>query len=123
MKLYSPSQNFKLDKVLFGSRILGKKLTHIEVPFDHKNKQFIVNYPNFSLPALEMENGQHVFGADSILLVLWEEKICELGNFEQSEIHQWLELAEKELENFTGLMVVNKQSLSDVSEEQLAKAR
>ena len=52
MKLYSPSNNFKLDKVLFGSRILGKKVAHIEVPFDHKNKQFIAQYPNFSLPAL-----------------------------------------------------------------------
>ena len=123
MKLYSPSNNFKLDKVLFGSRILGKKLTHVEVPFDHKNKQFIAQYPNFSLPALEMENGQYVFGADSILLTLWEDKINSLGNFEQSEIHQWLEVAEKELENFTGLMVVNKQSLSEVSEEQLVKAR
>jgi hypothetical protein len=72
MKLYSPSNNFKLDKVIFGSRIIGGKVTHVEVPFDHKNKQFIAQYPNFSLPALEMEDGQYVFGADSILLALWE---------------------------------------------------
>lgn len=26
MKIYSPSDNFKLDKVLFGSRILGKNV-------------------------------------------------------------------------------------------------
>lgn len=84
MKLYCPSNNFKLEKVLFGSRILGKKLVHVEVPFDHKNKQFIAQYPNFSLPALEFENGQYIFGADSILLALWEEKLNSLSNFEQS---------------------------------------
>lgn len=54
MKLYSPSKNYKLDKILFSSKILGKNIEHIEVPFDHKNKQFIAQYPNYSLPALQL---------------------------------------------------------------------
>lgn len=54
MKLYSPSNNFKLDKVLFSARILNKKVEHIEVPFDHKDKKFIAQYPNYSLPALQV---------------------------------------------------------------------
>ena len=112
MKLYSPSNNFKLDKVLFGSRILGKKVDHVEVPFDHKNKQFLTQYPNCTLPALELGDGQYVFGANSILLALWDETINGLGPFEQSEVYQWLEIAEKELENFTGLIIVNQQKLS-----------
>lgn len=90
MKIYSPSNNFKFDKVLFGSRILGKKVNHVEVPYDHKNKQFIAQYPNFTLPALEMESGEYIFGANSILLALWDESINGLGSFEQSEIYQWL---------------------------------
>lgn len=49
------------------------------------------------------------------MLALWDETINGLGPFEQSEVYQWLEVAEKELENFTGLIVVNQQKLSEVS--------
>ena len=71
MKLYSPSHNFKLDKILFASKLLSQKVEQIEVPFDHKNSQFIAQYPNFSLPALQTEQGQYIFGADSIVLHLF----------------------------------------------------
>ena len=75
MKLYSPSNNYKLDKVLFGSRILGKPIEHIIVPFDHKNKQFIAQYPNYSLPALHVADSSYVFGANSILFSIFDQKI------------------------------------------------
>lgn len=52
MKLYSPANNYKLEKILFASKLTGNKVHHIEVPFDHKNKQFIAQYPNYTLPCL-----------------------------------------------------------------------
>lgn len=52
MKLYSPANNYKLDSVLLASRILGKEVEHVEIPYDHRNKQFLAQYPYYSLPAL-----------------------------------------------------------------------
>lgn len=44
------------------------------MPFDHKNKQFIAQYPNFSLPALEVTaDNSFVFGTNSILLALFSD--------------------------------------------------
>ncbi len=54
MKLYSPANNYKLDKVLLASCILGKPIVHLEVPYDHKNKHFIAQFPNCTLPALQI---------------------------------------------------------------------
>ncbi len=87
MKLYSPSNNYKLDKVLLASRILGKLIEHIDVPYDHKNKQFIAQFPNYTLPALQLSEKDFVFGTDSILLALYDEKITKMTAFGQSEVH------------------------------------
>lgn len=52
MKLYCPLDNHKLDKILFTNKIFNKQIVHVEVPFNHKNKQFLDAYPNCTLPAL-----------------------------------------------------------------------
>lgn len=75
MKIYSPSNNFKLDKVLFASKLLGKKLQHLEVSSDHRHKQFIAQFPHYSLPALELNDNEYVFGSHSILLSLYDDKL------------------------------------------------
>jgi elongation factor 1-gamma len=123
MKLYSPSNNFKLDKVVFASRILGKKVEHIEVPYDHKHKQFIAQYPNFSLPALNAKEAEYVFGADSIVLALFEEKLSAMDGFEKAEVYQWLEVGEREVENSTGVIVVNKEKIGELTEDKVTKAK
>lgn len=71
MKLYSPSNNYKLDKILLASKILNNPLEHVEVPFDHKHKQFIAQFPNYTLPALQLSESNYVFGSNSILLHLF----------------------------------------------------
>lgn len=75
MKLYAPSGNYKLEKILFAARLLNIKIQHVAVSFDHKNKQFIAQYPNCTLPALELDDGNFVFGANSILLYLFDEQL------------------------------------------------
>ena len=52
MKIYSPSNNHKLEKIIFAAKIYQIQLDHIEVPFSHKNKQFQDAYPGSTLPAL-----------------------------------------------------------------------
>lgn len=55
MKLYSPSNNHKLDMILFAGKVYGKNIIHVEVPFTHKNKHFQENHASFMLPALEID--------------------------------------------------------------------
>lgn len=109
MKLYSPSNNYKLDKVVLAARILNKPLEHIEVPFDHKHKQFIAQFPNYTLPALQLTESHYVFGSNSILLNLFHDKVSAFDPFTQAEIHQWLEILEKEVDTSVGLLIINKQ--------------
>jgi hypothetical protein len=70
MKVYSPKNNYKLDRILFAAQIYNQNVNHVEVPFDHKNKQFQEAYPHWSLPALETTTGSFIFGINSILVHL-----------------------------------------------------
>jgi hypothetical protein len=70
MKVYSPKNNYKLDQILFAAKIYNQPINHVEVSFDHKNKQFQEIYPQWSLPALETNNGTFVFGFNTILVYL-----------------------------------------------------
>lgn len=82
MKLYSPSNNYKLDKILYAGKIYREEIKHEVVDFDVKvPKSFKDAYPNFSIPALECPNEEYLFGVNTILLYLarneqftaWEE--------------------------------------------------
>lgn len=116
MKLYSPANNYKLDKVLLASRIFGKPLVHVEVPYDHKNKQFIAQFPNYTLPALQITEKEFVFGSDAILLALYDEKLSKMNPFDQSDVHQWLEVLQKDVENAIGVLIVHRQKVNEKTE-------
>ncbi len=53
MKVYSPKDNHKIEKILFAAKLYGKELIHEVVEYDTKiPKSFKEAYPAFSMPAL-----------------------------------------------------------------------
>lgn len=74
MKVFSPPNNHKLNKILFAAKLYNHSVEHVEVPFNHKNKQFQDAYPQSTLPALELQDGTFIFGTNSILLSLVPEQ-------------------------------------------------
>ena len=71
MKVYSPTDNHKLDKILFTAKLYGQNVLHEPTDFNAKiPKTFKDAYPAFSMPALEVEEGKYIFGTNTILLHL-----------------------------------------------------
>lgn len=71
MKVYSPEEDYKLNKILMAARIYKREITYQQTDLQAKiSKSFIEHYPQYCMPALETENGQFIFGVHTIMRYL-----------------------------------------------------
>ena len=71
MKVYSPKDNYKLDKILAASALFNGNIQVEYIDYDSKiTKQFREAYPHYDLPVLQVTDHKYITGTNSILLYL-----------------------------------------------------